>query len=912
MVRRILLAAAAVLGLAVGPLVALPAAAASPAFTSDDFSSGGLGGAPWTVVDPVGDGTVAVTGVAEQDARLVLSVPGGASHDPWNTNRALRVMQPAADVDLHVRARWATVPSLKYQMQGIIVEQDERNWLRFDVHHTGTVLRVFAGRTVDGVSSTLMSKSVPAGSVAGLEVVRTGATWSVSYDSGSGWTSIGSVSHALAVSRIGPFAGTAGTLPAWSSELDWFFDATSPIDPEDGAPAQTHVLSTSVVGSGSVTRSPDAASYVSGSVVELTAVPGQGWQFSGWSGDVTGSNPVTSVTVVADTSVTATFTEVPVEASPTGGPVSDDFSGGSLAGTWRVVDPAGAGAVSFAGLGTAYAHLQLSVPSGTSYDPWHTNRALRVMQDVADVDFQVAARFTSSPSVKYQQQGFMVEQDAGNWLRFDVYSNGTSWYVFGARTVNGSSSKLFSRSVTAGPEVTLRLARVGTTWTLEHSPDGQTWSAGGTATHALTVGAVGVFAGNGGSKPAFTASVDWFFDTANPIEPEDGSAVGTYPLTTSVTGGGAITRAPSAGSYPAGTVVTLTAEPAAGWQFSHWAGDASGSEPVVEVTMDGPKNIVAVFGELPSDPPTIDVWYGDEQVFGRNGQSQKWVNVLGNVSDENGVTALSYTLNAGPSKALRLGSDLRRLYGAGDFNVEIPYVDLLDGPNTVALTATDGVGDTSVRTVTVVKDVQAGGGSRVVDWSLAAQPDDVAQVVDGKWSTGPGGLTVQEMGYDRTVAIGDAAWTDYEVTVPMTVRGLGPGAGTPQSGVPLIGMGLRWNGHTPRGAESPAIDWWPTGAFAWYEWYGSGRFTLQGNEGQPLVRQSMAWDFATTYVMKAQVKTEAGGVRYSYKWWPQGGAEPAAWALSVLEDAGPQTGTLLLVAHHVDATFGSVTVTELP
>ncbi|MFZ5871129.1 MAG: InlB B-repeat-containing protein, partial [Actinomycetota bacterium] len=686
-----------------------------------------------------------VTGAAEQDARLVLAVPAGTSHDPWNANRALRVMQPAADVDLDVQARWATVPSLKYQMQGIVIEQDERNWLRFDVYSTGSALRVFAAKTVDGRSSALMATSVPAGSVAGLEVVRTGSTWSVSYDSGSGWTSIGSVTHALAVTAIGPFAGTAGTLPAWSSELDWFFDATSPIDPEDGATPAQYLLSTSVVGSGSVERSPDAASYASGSVVELTAVPAPGWQFAGWSGDAAGSDPVTSVTMVADVSVTATFTEAPAAVPPTGGPVSDDFSSGSLVGTWEVVDPAGGGTVAFAGLGTDDAHLELSVPEGTSYDPWNANRSLRVMQGVADVDFQVAARFTSSPSLKYQQQGFMVEQDPGNWLRFDVYSNGSTWYVLGARTVDGSSSKLFSRAVTPSPEVTLRLTRVGGTWTLEYSPDGQTWSTGGTATHALTVGAVGVFAGNGGTKPAFTASVDWFFDTANPIDPEDGSVADAYPLTTTVTGQGAVTRAPPAGSYPAGTVVSLTAEPAAGWQLSHWTGDVSGTEPVVEVTMDGPKDVGVVFTELPPDPPAIDIWYGDEQVFGRNGQSQRWVNVLGNAGDEDGVSSLSYTVNGGSPRPLRMGPDLRRLYGTGDFNVEIPYDELLDGPNAVVLTATDAVGDTSTRTVTVVKDVRAGDRSRVVDWSTAAQPDDVAQVVDGKWSTGPDGLTVNEM-----------------------------------------------------------------------------------------------------------------------------------------------------------------------
>src|SRR5512139_284613 len=74
-------------------------------------------------------------------------------------------------------------------------------------------------------------------------------------------------------------------------------------------PPVTYSLTVSVVGSGSVVRVPDQVSYVSGSVVSLTATPVAGWTFSGWSGDLTGSvNPATLV-IDANPSVTATFTQ---------------------------------------------------------------------------------------------------------------------------------------------------------------------------------------------------------------------------------------------------------------------------------------------------------------------------------------------------------------------------------------------------------------------------------------------------------------------------------------------------------------------------------------------------------------------------------------------------------------------------
>src|SRR5207247_395329 len=50
---------------------------------------------------------------------------------------------------------------------------------------------------------------------------------------------------------------------------------------------ETHTLAINVSGTGSVTRSPNLPAYDYGTVVRLTAVPGLGWRFQGWSGDLT-------------------------------------------------------------------------------------------------------------------------------------------------------------------------------------------------------------------------------------------------------------------------------------------------------------------------------------------------------------------------------------------------------------------------------------------------------------------------------------------------------------------------------------------------------------------------------------------------------------------------------------------------
>lgn len=58
----------------------------------------------------------------------------------------------------------------------------------------------------------------------------------------------------------------------------------------------TCALIVDVSGFGSVSRAPDQASYELGTTVQLTAIPGAGWEFTGWTGDVTTvMNPMTLV-----------------------------------------------------------------------------------------------------------------------------------------------------------------------------------------------------------------------------------------------------------------------------------------------------------------------------------------------------------------------------------------------------------------------------------------------------------------------------------------------------------------------------------------------------------------------------------------------------------------------------------------
>ena len=60
-------------------------------------------------------------------------------------------------------------------------------------------------------------------------------------------------------------------------------------------------------------------------------------------------------------------------------------------------------------------------------------------------------------------------------------------------------------------------------------------------------------------------------------------------------GSGTISVSPTNGPYASNTVVVLTANASANWAFDHWTGDVTGSQNPVSLTMNGPRNVQAVF-----------------------------------------------------------------------------------------------------------------------------------------------------------------------------------------------------------------------------------------------------------------------------------------------------------------------------
>lgn len=317
----------------------------------------------------------------------------------------------------------------------------------------------------------------------------------------------------------------------------------------------------------------------------------------------------------------------------------------------------------------------------------------------------------------------------------------------------------------------------------------------------------------------------------------------------------------------------------------------------------------------PGDPE-IDVWEGLFQNYGNPGVPQAIYNILGRVSDDTFVDSLWYTINDGPDLPLSIGPDTYRLQNDGDFNIDINQNNLNTGINIIDITAEDSQGNTT--TVTVALNYTPQNTWPIpynIDWDNVNELTDVVQVVDGLWDYSSNGARVLEWGYDRILAIGDLGWTDYEITVPITVHARDDlDLGYPSIG-PGIGIVTRWQGHSNWQGRQPNIGYLPMGASFWYDFYtNNGIFGLHGDGGTLQYDQTgRKLELGTTYYWKFRCETQPDGYTfYAGKVWESGQPEPQAWFLSGFEGLDDlQNGCILLIPHHVDATFGDVSVVPL-
>ncbi|WP_378015830.1 InlB B-repeat-containing protein [Adhaeribacter terreus] len=349
------------------------------------------------------------------------------------------------------------------------------------------------------------------------------------------------------------------------------------------APAQFS-LNVTANGSGSVAKTPDQATYAANSTVQLAATPATGFQFSGWSGDASGSTNPLTVTMSSNKNITATFTAI-----PTTGVTGFELINAS---SDQPIQSLVSGAVlNLATLPTRKLNI----------------RALTNPTTVGSVGFNLSGQQTKTRS-----------DDSGPIysLQGDKNGNYSNWtppggnYTLTARTYTGSNGSgtasapttiTFSVIDQVNPPVTYTLnTTTSAGGSVSRNPNQATYNSGSTVTLTATPLAGYQFSGWSGDASGATNPLTVTMNSNKNITATFIQVTTQYSLSVIINGSGSVAKSPDQVTYLSGTSVQLTAMPSAGFQFSGWSGNASGSTNPLTVTMNSNMNITASFTATPT------------------------------------------------------------------------------------------------------------------------------------------------------------------------------------------------------------------------------------------------------------------------------------------------------------------------
>lgn len=393
-------------------------------------------------------------------------------------------------------------------------------------------------------------------------------------------------------------------------------------------PDARRALVVSAVGEGRVEVEPPGTRYEAGTRVRLTAVPSEGWRLAGWSGDASGNGKELEVLMDADRTVRAEFEPVAVYRLKVSTALNELTPRIPHYGSGRVVlDPPGGVYAS-----NTVVTLSAEVPR-VPYVRGYTGFK-RWIGDLQGSGPQVTVRMDRDRSVTAEFE-FTGWSPGGYWLTrsavgggavlptvssglgMDVYwgvnqvglvaAPNAGWTFLGwmgdfGGPENPHTIPLNEDSHGVGVFGTTLKTEVSGRGTIQRAPDRLTYP-GGSRVRLWVVPAPGhyfVMWGGAVSGRSLPAEL-----TIHEAQPEVSALFAPLPegqveMNVRAVGDGDVRVSPALPHYPVGTRVTLTAEPREGQSFLGWAGTLDGMNPVISVTLEESRSVMARFTARPT------------------------------------------------------------------------------------------------------------------------------------------------------------------------------------------------------------------------------------------------------------------------------------------------------------------------
>ena len=381
------------------------------------------------------------------------------------------------------------------------------------------------------------------------------------------------------------------------------------------------VLTMGVAGSGQTTPAVGEHSFPEGEVVDITALPADGWQFDNWTGAV--ADPAscnTTVTMSDNRTVTGSFSRIEctltVHITGSGGvdlsPDQETYYWGDVV----ILTPEAEAGWTFDGFsgGTTTNAITMDGDKGVNALFTQEEQTPRLADDLV-LTMGVAGSGQTTPAVGEHSfpEGEVVDITAlpadgwqfDNWTGAvaDPASCNTTVTMSDNRTVTGSFSRI---------ECTLTVHITGSGG-VDLSPDQETYYWGDVVTLTPRPEAGWAFDGFSGGTTTTSITIDGD-EAVDALFTQDDTIVPTneYTLIMAVVGSGETMPAEGEHIYLEGEVVAITATPADGWQFDNWTGVVGDpASPATTVTMAENMTVIASFSQSEDTdlaPAVLCIW----------------------------------------------------------------------------------------------------------------------------------------------------------------------------------------------------------------------------------------------------------------------------------------------------------------